>query len=57
MEIYLWGKRKNLQLSQVKPNKKLVFAPAVLGRLNYARSSLHLTAPQQKRYAVWRTLQ
>ena len=32
------------------PNKKLVCAPAGLGRLNYARSSLRFTAPQQKRY-------
>jgi len=30
-------------------NKQLVFAPAVLGRLNFARSSLRFTAPQQKR--------
>jgi hypothetical protein len=33
-------------------NKKLVFAPSVLGRLHFARSSLRFTAPQQKRYAV-----
>jgi hypothetical protein len=31
------------------PNKKLVFAPAVLGRLYFTRSSLRVTAPQQKR--------
>jgi hypothetical protein len=31
-------------------NNQLVFAPAVLGRLNFARSSLRITAPQQKRY-------
>mgnify|MGYP007083794820 FL=1 len=31
------------------PNKKLVYAPAVLGRLHFARSSLRITAPQQKR--------
>jgi len=30
-------------------NKQLVFAPSVLGRLNFARSSLRFTAPQQKR--------
>mgnify|MGYP007132382024 CR=1 FL=1 len=35
-----------------EPNKKLVYAPAVLGRLNFARSSLRFTAPQQKRYAL-----
>jgi hypothetical protein len=33
------------------PNKKLVFAPAVLGRFHFIRSSLRFTAPQQKRYA------
>jgi hypothetical protein len=31
-------------------NNQLVFAPAVLGRLKFTRSSLRLTAPQQKRY-------
>jgi len=31
-------------------NKKLVFEPTVLGRLNFARSSLRLSAPQQNRY-------
>jgi hypothetical protein len=31
------------------PNKKLVFAPTVLGRLHLARSSLRFNAPQQKR--------
>jgi hypothetical protein len=31
------------------PNNQLVNAPAVLGRLHFARSSLR-TAPQQKRY-------
>jgi hypothetical protein len=30
-------------------NKQLVFAPAVLGRSYFARSSLRFTAPQQKR--------
>ena len=33
----------------VARNKNFVFAPAVLGRLNFARSSLRVTAPQQKR--------
>ena len=37
---------------EVARNKKLVFAPTVLGRLNCARSSLRFTAPQQKRYAI-----
>jgi hypothetical protein len=37
-------------------NKKLVFAPSVLGRLNFARPSLRFTAPQQKRYAFIRKL-
>ena len=31
-------------------NKQLVCAPTMLGRLNFARSSLRFTAPQQKRY-------
>jgi hypothetical protein len=30
-------------------NNQLVIAPSVLGRLNFARSSLRFTAPQQKR--------
>ena len=32
-------------------NNELVNAPAGLGQLNFARSSLRFTAPQQKRYA------
>jgi hypothetical protein len=36
---------KNIKM----PNKKLMYAPAGLGRLNFARSSLRITAPQQKR--------
>ena len=35
-----------------KHNKKLVSAPAGLGRLNSARSSLRFTAPQHKRYVL-----
>jgi hypothetical protein len=31
-------------------NNQLVNAPAGLGRLNFARSSLRFSAPQQKRY-------
>jgi hypothetical protein len=31
-------------------NNQLVFAPAGLGRLHFTRSSLRVTAPQQKRY-------
>ena len=31
-------------------NNELVFAPTVLGRLYFIRSSLRFTAPQQKRY-------
>jgi hypothetical protein len=31
------------------PNKQLVCAPTVLGRLHFVRSSLRCTAPQQKR--------
>jgi hypothetical protein len=30
-------------------NNQLVFAPAVLGRLHFTRSSLRFAAPQQKR--------
>ena len=37
-------------IEHYKPNKQLVNAPAGLGRLNFARSSLRFTAPQQKRY-------
>ena len=33
-----------------KHNNLLVNAPAVLGRLNFACSSLRFTTPQQKRY-------
>jgi len=34
----------------VTHNNELVNAPSVLGRLNFARSSLRFTATQQKRY-------
>ena len=37
-------------IEHFKPNKQLVNAPTGLGRLNFARSSLRFTAPQQKRY-------
>ena len=33
-------------------NNQLVNAPTGLGRLNFARSSLRITAPQQKRYGM-----
>jgi hypothetical protein len=36
-------------LADKSPNKQLVFAPTVLGRLYFTRSSLRVTAPQQKR--------
>jgi hypothetical protein len=37
------------ELNSEMANKQLVFAPAVLGRLHFARSSLRFAAPQQKR--------
>ena len=39
-----------LSMKNQTPNKKLVFAPAVLGRLHFTRSSLRFTAPQQRRW-------
>jgi len=40
----------------ISTNKKLVFAPSVLGRLNFARSSLHFNAPQKKHYIMFNKL-
>jgi hypothetical protein len=37
-------------IDQASYNNQLVNAPAGLGRLHFARSSLRFTAPQQKRY-------
>lgn len=39
-------------LPDIKHNNKLVYAPAVLGRFLFARSSQRFTAPQQKRYIL-----